>query len=196
MPTYEELKAQAESRWRELTNGEKPWIRIGTAMCGHAAGAFDVRDAIRSELEQQGIDANLDDVGCLGICYAEPLVDILKPGGSRIFFNNVTPDDVPNIVRSVLVENRLPASNVLGYLGNVQVEGAEDLNRLPGINMQQKIALRNAGNTAPADVLQYIANGGFSGLYKALFEMQPDEVIKEVIDSGLRGRGGAAFPTG
>ena len=196
MPTYEELKAQAESRWRELTNGEKPWIRIGTAMCGHAAGAFDVRDAIRSELEQQGIDANLDDVGCLGICYAEPLVDILKPGGSRIFFNNVTPDDVPNIVRSVLVENRLPASNVLGYLGNVQVEGAEDLNRLPGINMQQKIALRNGGNTAPADVLQYIANGGFSGLYKALFEMQPDEVIKEVIDSGLRGRGGAAFPTG
>lgn len=196
MPTYEELKAQADIRWRELTNGEKPWIRIGTAMCGHAAGAFDVRDAVMSELASQDIDANLDDVGCLGICYAEPLVDIQKPGGSRIFFNNVTPDDVPDIIRSVLVENRLPASNVLGYLGDVRVEGADDLNDLPGISMQQRIALRNAGNIAPNDVMQYIANGGYSGLQKALFEMQSDEVIKEVIDSGLRGRGGAAFPTG
>ena len=110
MPTYEELKAQADVRWRELTNGDRPWIRVGTAMCGHATGAFDVRDAIKSELERQGIVANVDDVGCLGICYAEPLVDIQKPGGSRIFFNNVTPDDVPNILNSVLVENKLPSS--------------------------------------------------------------------------------------
>ena len=54
MSTYEELKAQAESRWRELTEGDKPWIRIGSAMCGHAAGAFDVRDAIKSELASRG----------------------------------------------------------------------------------------------------------------------------------------------
>ena len=60
----------------------------------------------------------MDDVGCLGICYAEPLVDIQKPGGSRVFFNNVTPDDVPNIVQTVLVDGGLPDSNVLGYLGD------------------------------------------------------------------------------
>ena len=196
MSTYEELKARADGRWRELTEGDKPWIRIGSAMCGHAAGAFDVRDAIKSELESRGIDANVDDVGCLGICYAEPLVDIQKPGGSRVFFNNVTPDDVPNIVQTVLVDSGLPDSNVLGYLGGAPVDGVADLNELPGIGMQQRIALRNAGNIAPADVMQYIANGGYSGLQKALFEMQPEEVIKEVIDSGLRGRGGAAFPTG
>ena len=154
MPTYEELKAQADVRWRELTNGDRPWIRVGTAMCGHAAGAFDVREAIKGELESQGIVANVDDVGCLGLCYAEPLVDIQKPGGSRIFFNNVTPDDVPNILNSVLVDNRLPSSNVLGYLGDVRVEGADDLSELPGIAMQQRIALRNAGNTAPDDVMQ------------------------------------------
>ena len=196
MSTYEELKARADGRWRELTDGDKPWIRIGSAMCGHAAGAFDTRDAIKSELESRGIEANVDDVGCLGICYAEPLVDIQKPGGSRVFFNNVTPDDVPNIVQTVLVDGGLPDSNVLGYLGDAPVDGVADLNELPGIGMQQRIALRNAGNTAPADVMQYIANGGYSGLQKALFEMQPEEVIKEVIDSGLRGRGGAAFPTG
>ena len=80
MPSYGELKAQADMRWQELTAGEKPWIRIGSAMCGHAAGAFEIRDAFRAELDRRGVDANLDEVGCLGICYAEPLVDILKPG--------------------------------------------------------------------------------------------------------------------
>ena len=196
MPTYNELKAQADERWQRLTNGDKSWIRIGTAMCGHAAGAFDVRDAIKSELAARGIEANVDDVGCLGICYAEPLVDFQKPGGSRVFFNNVTPEDVPNIVECMLVENTVPDEGALGYLGDTPVDGVEDLGRLPGIAMQQRIALRNAGNIAPNDVLQYIANGGYEGLNKALFDMQSDEVIKEVIDSGLRGRGGAAFPTG
>ena len=196
MPTYNELKAQADEHWLRLTNGDKAWIRVSTTMFGHAVGAFDVRDAIIRELDAQGIDANVDDVGSLGICYAEPLVDIMKPGGSRVFFNNVTPDDVPNIIKSVLVDDSLPDEGVLGYLGDTPVDGVEDLNRLPGIGMQQRIAMRNAGNIAPNDVMQYIANGGYSGLQKALFEMQPDEVIKEVIDSGLRGRGGAAFPTG
>ena len=196
MPSYEEIRAQAEAHWQQLTNGDKPWIRIGTAMCGHAAGAFDVRDAVKTELQALGISANVDDVGCLGICYAEPLLDIQKPGGSRIFFNNVAPHDVPNILRAVFLENTLPATNVLGYTGDGAVPGVPALSELPGISMQQRIALRNAGNTAPADILQYIANGGYEGLHKALFEMQPEEVIKEVIDSGLRGRGGAAFPTG
>ncbi|MYC07193.1 MAG: NADH-quinone oxidoreductase subunit F [Chloroflexi bacterium] len=196
MPTYNELKAQADEHWQRLTNGDKAWIRISTTMFGHAVGAFDVRDAIIRELDAQGIDANVDDVGSLGICFAEPLVDIMKPGGSRVFFNNVTPDDVPSIVKSVLVDDSLPDEGVLGYLGDTPVDGVEDLNRLPGIGMQQRIAMRNAGNIAPNDVLQYIANGGYEGLRKALFDMQSDEVIKEVIDSGLRGRGGAAFPTG
>ena len=196
MRSYEELKAQADSRWQELTAGEKPWIRIGSAMCAHAVGAFDVRDAFRAELDRRGIDANLDDVGCLGICYAEPLVDILKPGGSRLFLNNVTPDDVPGIVQSALVDGALPDAGVLGYLGDTPIDGVANLSALPAIGMQQRIALRNAGNTAPAELMQYVANDGYSGLHKALFEMQPDEVVKEVIDSGLRGRGGAAFPTG
>ncbi len=196
MPSYGELKAQADMRWQELTAGEKPWIRIGSAMCGHAAGAFEIRDAFRAELDRRGVDANMDEVGCLGICYAEPLVDILKPGGSRLFLNNVTPGDVPGIVQSMLVDNSLPDAGVLGYLGDAPIGGSANLGELPAIKMQQRIALRNAGNIAPADVMQYIANGGYSGLQKALFEMQPDEVVKEVIDSGLRGRGGAAFPTG
>lgn len=196
MPSYEELKAQADSHWLQLTDGNKPWIRIGTAMCGHAAGAFEVRDALISELDKQNFDANLDEVGCLGVCYAEPLVDIQKPGGSRLFLANVHPDDAPRIVRDVLVNDNPSTAKTLGYLGDAPIDGAPNLADLPGIKMQQRIALRNAGVTAPSDIMQYIANDGYSGLRKALFEMQPEEVIKEVTDSGLRGRGGAAFPTG
>ena len=196
MPSYQELKSQANERWHELTNGGVPWIRVGTAMCGHATGAFQVLDAIRAELDKQGIAANVDEVGCLGICYAEPLVDIQKPGRSRLFFGNVGADDVPAILEAYLVNDRLPKGNVLGYLGESAELGAPDLAEIPGIKLQHRIALRNGGNIAPNDILQYIATGGYAGLNKALYDLQPDEVIKEIIDSGLRGRGGAAFPTG
>ena len=197
MPTYEELKQTAEERWKDLTEGSEPWIRVGTAMCGHSTGAYEVIDALRNELESQNITARIDEVGCLGICYAEPLVDILCPGTkSRLFFRNVTPNDIPSIVGSYIVEGELPADKVFGYLGEDSIDGVPDLNDIPGIARQQRIALRNAGSIAPDDIYQYIANGGYSGIHKALTQMEPDDVIKEMTESGLRGRGGAAFPTG
>ena len=134
MPSYQELKSQADERWHELTNGDVPWIRVGTAMCGHATGAFQVLDAIRAELDKQGIAANVDEVGCLGICYAEPLVDIQKPGRSRLFFGNVGADDVPAILDAYLVNDRLPKGNVLGYLGETAELGAPDLAEIPQQN--------------------------------------------------------------
>lgn len=196
MPTYQELKTEADRRWRALTSGETPWIRVGTAMCGHAAGAFQVIAALKAELERRGIEATVSEVGCLGICYAEPLVDILKPGRSRLFFQNVTPADVPGIVDAYLVSDRVRSEKTLGYLGQSPIEGVADLASLPGIKHQHRIALRNAGNIDPGDIYQYIANGGYAALNKALFQMKPPDVIKEVTDSGLRGRGGAAFSTG
>ncbi len=196
MPTYEELKAEADLRWQALVAGDSPWIRVGTAMCGHAAGAYEVLRAIEGELGRRGARAVVDEVGCLGICFAEPLVDIMKPGGSRLFFNNVTPEDVPELIRSYLLDDKIPAGKAFGYLGETPIQDAPDLNELPGIRLQQRIALRNAGNIAFDDIHQYLANGGYAGLNKALFSMEPSEVIKEVSDSGLRGRGGAAFPTG
>ena len=196
MPTYQEIKTIADERWQRLTAGERPWIRVGTAMCGHAAGAYEVIDALKAELEKRDINAVIDEVGCLGICYAEPLVDILKPSGSRLFFHNLTPEDVPEIIESYLVEDTVPETKVLGYMGDDPIDGVGDMNDIAGINRQLRIALRNAGNIAPNDIYQYISQGGYAGINKALTEMQPDEVIKEVTDSGLRGRGGAAFPTG
>jgi NADH:ubiquinone oxidoreductase subunit F (NADH-binding)/(2Fe-2S) ferredoxin len=196
MSAFSDLRSQADARWRELVAGDRPWIRVGTAMCGHAAGALEVVEALRAELAEHGIDAAVDEVGCLGLCFAEPLVDILKPGAPRLFFNNVSPSDVPALVHDYLEAGEVPGGKALGFLGEGSIRGVADLNSLPGMRYQQRIALRNGGHIAPNDIYQYIANDGYRGLNKALFEMEPADVIKEITDSGLRGRGGAAFPTG
>ena len=196
MPTFRELKSRADQRWEELVAGERPWIRVGTAMCGHAAGAFDVVQALRDELARRNIEANLDEVGCLGLCFAEPLVDILKPGGPRLFFRNISAPDVPALIEEYLVGDNVPVDSALAYTGDGPVEGVPELDSLPGMKLQQRIALRNAGHLAPDDINQYIASGGYAGLNKALSQMKSAEVLQKVTDSGLRGRGGAAFPTG
>ena len=108
MSGYNELKTRADQRWRELVSGDKPWIRVGAAMCGHAMGAAEVINVIRRELDVRGVDANVDEVGCLGICYAEPLVDVLKPGSSRVFFRNVRPEDVPSIIEDYVLSGTVP----------------------------------------------------------------------------------------
>lgn len=199
MATYPEIKAAADERWSELTAGERPWLRVGSALCGHAAGAFDTLAALRKKLESSGVDATVDEVGCLGICFAEPLVDVTMPGGPRLFFRNVGVDDVEAIVDGYMTGGVIPADLVIGRLseeGQAPIDGVRDLNELPQIGRQQRVALRNAGTIAPAEVQQYVARGGYVGLNRALTTMQPADVIEEMKASGLRGRGGAAFPTG
>ena len=195
--TYEEIKAQSLSHWEELNNGETPLVRIGTAMCGHAAGGFRVKEALQADLQAKNIRANINEVGCLGICYAEPIVDIKKPGRSRILLRNVQPDEVGQLVEDYLSNDNLPEGRTLGYLGSEGPIGSEtSFDEIPGIALQQRIALRNGGHIAPDDILQYVALGGYDGLNKALNTLEPSDVIEEVKKSGLRGRGGAAFPTG
>ena len=165
-------------------------------MCGHAAGAYQAIDALTAELKARGVEATVDQVGCLGLCFAEPLVDVMRPGGSRLFFANVTPGDAAQIVDACVTDPAVNSEKVLGYLGDTPIDGVPDLNSLPGMRYQQRIALRNAGHISPSDIYQYIAQDGYAALNKALFEMEPGDVIKEISDSGLRGRGGAAFSTG
>ncbi len=199
MAGYKELRAVADERWERLTRGRRPWIRVGTAMCGHAAGAFDTLRALREALESRGIDARVDEVGCLGICFAEPLVDVMLPGGPRVFFRNVDASGVTSIVEGYIGSGVVPAEGVIGYLaedGQAAAQDVADLNSLSPIGRQRRVALRNAGTIAPDDIYQYIARGGYAGLNRALIDMQPGDVIEEMKASGLRGRGGAAFPTG
>ena len=193
--TFKQLQEKAQARWQDLTEGGKPWIRVGTAICGQAAGAPQVVEAIRAQLQANGIDATVSEVGCIGLCYAEPLVDVQLPGAPRVFYANVSPEAVPEILEAHLKREQPSTELALATL-NGQVDGLPSLDELPMMRGQVRIALRNAGHIDPVDVYQYIAQGGFAALERALSELTPDQVLEEVTKSGLRGRGGAAFPTG
>ena len=198
---FQELTEQSQSHWQKLTAGAQPWIRIGSALCGKAAGCDDVTSALEAALSRAGVQAQLSQVGCLGLCFAEPLVDVQFPGGPRIFYGNVTPEIAEQIVSSHVAGGTPAADLALGYLiGDADTvsptDGISDLSQHPMKAWETRIALRNAGNIDPADIYQYIANGGYQALNQALTEMSPEDILEQVSVSGLRGRGGAAFPTG
>jgi NADH-quinone oxidoreductase subunit F len=192
---FEDIKKQAASRWQALQNSQKPRILIGTGTCGIAAGAEAVLDALREELDRNGIQADIIQVGCIGLCYVEPLVEIVKPGQPGIFYGNLTPELMAEIVRDYLVGDNPRPDLALGTRGEGDVAGIPRLFDLPVLKPQVRIVVRNCGNIDPTDIDHYIANGGYDGLAKAL-SMKPQEIIDEIKKSGLRGRGGAGFPTG
>ena len=195
---FDSMFQEAMRRWRQLTQGDQPWIRIGTGLAGEAAGGFEVREAVRSALSAHGIAAIVSDVGTLGLCFAEPLMDVQLPGGPRVFYQRVTPELVQRIVAEHVVGGNPIPELAIGYLGDRTdpPAGIPHLDDHPMRAMEVRIALRNAGHIDPSDIYQYIANGGYAALNKALTELNADETLGEVRTSGLRGRGGAAFPAG
>ena len=193
--TFDEIRSQAVSEWEALEHSDKPRIYIGTATCGRASGALTVLEAIESELAKHNIDAIIAHVGCIGLCYAEPLVDMAKPNGPRISYANVTPKMIPQLIEDYLVNDNPRPDLALGTVGDGSVDGIPKLFDLPMLKPQVRIALRNCGIIDPENIKHYIARGGYSGLVRAV-GMKPEEVIEEVKASGLRGRGGAGFPTG
>lgn len=194
--TFPSIQIDAQNQWSELNTGQRAWIRVGTALCGKAAGGDSVIAAIKESLVKHDLEAQVSEVGCLGLCFAEPLVDVKLPGKPRVFYGNVTPEDVDAIIEGHVKSGEPLTEIALGYLGDDLVEGIDNLDDHPMRSMGQRIALRNAGVIDPFDINQYIANGGYAALNKVLTEMTHQEVLDEVTGSGLRGRGGAAFSTG
>ena len=172
-----------------------PWIRVGSALCGEAAGADAVIAATENAIACRGIEARVSKVGCIGLCFAEPLLDIQLPGQSRVFYGNVSPESADQIIESHLIRKTPLSDLALGWLGESPVDGVNYLNDHPMKVKEYRVALRNAGHIDPSDVYQYINNGGYSALNKALFEGSPEDTLEQVNLSGLRGRGGAAFAT-
>ena len=191
---FETIQAAAQAREDTLNGGLR--IRVGVALCGEAAGAFEVLEALKSEVASRGLKASVQEVGCIGLCYAEPLVDVQLSNGSRVFYMNVTPEDLPAILNTASSGNFSPSNNILGTLGEDGVPGLAKIENTLQWKYQVRIATRNAGTVDPGEIQEYIAAGGYTGLVKALTSMTEEELIEEVKTSGLRGRGGAAFPTG
>ena len=178
-----------------------PTIFIGMGTCGQAAGAGEIEGLIRQELATRQIQAEIVPVGCIGMCFKEPLVDIQLPGQPRVTYGNVKAEKVPQIIEEHLGQGKLVEKLALGQLPS---EGAPKIIAanlpeyadLPFYKKQIRVALRNCGELDPEKIESYIAGEGYRALVKALTEMTPDEVIEEVKSSGLRGRGGAGFQTG
>ncbi|MBN2463472.1 MAG: NADH-quinone oxidoreductase subunit NuoF [Dehalococcoidia bacterium] len=191
---FTKIVDKANAEWQALWHGDKPLILVGLATCGMAAGANAVMKAIENELSQRNIEATIIPVGCIGLCYLEPLVDIVKPGHPRICYTHVTPQKVGELIEDYLVNDNPRPDMALGTIGDGTVADIPKFYELPMLKPQVRIATRNCGNINPENIMHYIAQGGYSGLDKAL-KMQPEEVTKEVSESGLRGRGGAGFPT-
>ncbi|MGD9118343.1 MAG: NADH-quinone oxidoreductase subunit NuoF [Dehalococcoidia bacterium] len=189
---FEEIKRRAEERWREL-QGAKAVIMVGAATCGRAAGALGVLRAIKDELKKHDLDCPVFEVGCMGHCYAEPIIVISKANFPPIVYQQVNPVIARRLVREYILGDDPCLEFVLGAMG--QNELVPDFADFPRAKFEQKVILKNCGFIDPEDIEHYIANGGYSALAKVL-QMTSDDVIAEVKESGLRGRGGAGFPCG
>lgn len=192
--TFEKIQRQARAAWEEFASGGKPRVLIGAGTCGKAAGADEVLDAIRAHLGQTGREAGVTAVGCLGMCYVEPLVELARPGAPSVLYGSVKPDEVPRLLDGYLRDGDLLPDRALAVMDGPASNGIPAFSELPMLKGQVRIAMRNCGVIDPENIYHYIARGGYSGLVKAL-SMSPSEVIEEVKKSGLRGRGGAGFPT-
>ena len=196
----QEIRKVAEGAWLELLQGELPLICTGLSTCGISAKASECQLVIESELADRRIAFRSMTVGCIGLCYAEPLIYIKMPSRPLVCYGLLRPDNMASLVEAVFDNNNINNNFALGAIDlpeiNVlPVPGLLSISEHPMIKPQVRIALRNCGLIDPEDIRQYIARGGYSALAKAL-AMKPEGVIEEVKISGLRGRGGAGFPTG
>ena len=160
-------------------------VVIGQGSCGIASGAKKTEAKFREVLEEKKLSGiMLDKTGCIGTCYLEPIVDVYGDDGElQARYVQVQPDKVEAIVEQHLI-GKTPVKE---YMIPDEDEGI-----LAG---QKRIVLRNCGKINPEHIEEYIAQGGYESARKVLTEMTVDQVIEEVKISGLRGRGGAGFPT-
>lgn len=172
-----------------------PIIFIGMGTCGLASGANKVKHAIEEELKILNIEAKIVPTGCIGYCAKEVLVDIKLPNRDRISYCEIKPKDVPALLKKTLVDKQIFVEKLLATFGETD-EYVSNINEIPFFAKQQKIVLENCGIINPTSIDEYIASGGFLAIEKILNEMSSKNVVDEILNSGLRGRGGGGFPTG
>jgi NADH-quinone oxidoreductase subunit F len=190
----DERRRQAAAKWEELQKNSAPVIYIGAASCGLAAGASETQNAVEDYLKTKGVTARIIPVGCIGPCYLEPLLDIQMPGKPRISYSNVLPKDVPGILSGFFETGEISRNHLAGHFGDGDLDGIPRFFDLPMLKPQVRVVLRNCGLIDPDDLDHYLARDGYKGFEKCL-SMTWQEVLDTVKRSGIRGRGGAGFPT-
>ena len=198
--------AAGEQRYTELTRRlrrddvARPAIFVGTGTCGLGAGAGKTLQAVRDYVAAQQIECDVVEVGCVGVCSEEPLLDVQMPGRARVSFSKVTANKVATILDAALA-GRIAPDTALGQFRPEEKkiqrwEGVPLLEDHAFLRIQRRVVLINCGIIDPGSIDEYIARGGYSALAKAMQTQTPEEICDVVDASGLRGRGGGGFPTG
>lgn len=198
MNQFNSYREQALQKWdSQILHSEIPIIYLGTASCGIAAGALDILETIQETVAELGQNVRIVQVGCIGPCYLEPIMDIAMPGGPRVSYTNVTVQKAKKILKSCLVGGDLVPQMAKGHFGDEAFSLKTGIPRffdLPMLKPQVRVILKNCGYIDPEDGDHYLARDGYLGFLKVL-EKGPAYALDALKESGLRGRGGAGFPT-
>ena len=210
LQTAKDLHKAKDEGNKKLFPG-KVRINVGMSTCCIAKGADMVLNALEYGLKSRAMDAEVAIVGCSGLCHMEPTIEVQQPGKPKIIYGNITQQDVSRLLDAIasdtVVEDLAFAridSEDHALVGEIKYQYGADsgpyacikpAGDIDFIKAQHKVLLRNAGSINPENIFEYIARGGYESLAKAL-AMNSEAIIKEVIDSGLRGRGGGGFPAG
>ena len=185
-------------------------IRIGLGSCCVASGSEEIREAVENVVNNTGMHVKLKHVGCVGMCHQVPLLEVVPVNSETTLYSKVRPEDVKQILQRHFKPGSFTAkirNTFFSTLENIRTDaGWEGVERYK-LDVREKhvtsflgkqipIATEHRGMINPTDVDEYIGKGGFVALKKALTDMQPQQIINEVKLSGIRGRGGAGFPTG
>jgi NADH-quinone oxidoreductase subunit F len=184
-------------------------IRIGLGSCCVAGGSGDVHQAINNHLSKFHGPAQVKRVGCVGACHQTPLLELVEPGGKSHHYAKVSPEDIPDIV-----DHHFPSSSawlrwrrrgsrfidrlVGAMIGEPVVEQRLEIDKEPARSFfvdQCPMATEACGKLDPTDIDQYRSGGGFSVAERLFDDLTPEQILQEIADSGLRGRGGAGFST-
>jgi NADH-quinone oxidoreductase subunit F len=189
---YGSLREAADEKYASLLGEERNVILLGAATCGIAAGANDVAQAFTDQLSAKGLDADIQLVGCMGHCYAEPMAIVKRPGYPPFVYSHLNPGKVRVLVQSYFVDEDPLVESFMAATGPNEFE-FPTLADFPRYGFEHRRLLKRGGLHDPRNIDQAIALGAYEGLVKAL-AMTPAEIIDTVKASGLRGMGGAGFP--
>lgn len=195
-----DLEKSIQDKVSSLRNDKitKPVIYIGTGTCGMVAGAGETLEAARRYLSENQIDARIIEVGCIGLCSYEPIMDVQLPGKARISFHNVQGKHVESLLDDIF-NGEIPENDVIGQFANDlhdPWDGVVRLDKLPFFASQKRIVLKNCGVIDPGSIEEYIARGGYKTYLKCIRNYTSEKLCELVDESGLRGRGGGGYLTG
>ncbi len=195
MTNLQKSRSTIEEQYKAKQN--RPRIVVGLGTCGIAAGGNKVMAAIKNEVASRGLDVDVDFTSCIGMCFAEPAVEIGLPGQASVVYGGIYPDKVGQ-----LIDGHVVGKKPVTELAAIQITGgAEPFEGIPVMEQsgyyakQVRSVTSRLGRTNPESIEDYIATGGYAGIEKAV-AMERLDIINEVKKSGIRGRGGGGFPTG